>query len=138
MSWSYNTSLATDKDTVRFLIGDTDTTDQQLSDEEINGLLTLTGSTMAAAIRAARGLAAKYSRRADKWVGDLKILASQKAKAYLALAEELENGGSSLSGTRTHQRPFAGGISVAGKEALEDDDDWPRTSFQRGMHDNGE
>jgi len=138
MSWSYNTNLTADKDKVRLLIGDTDTDDQQLSNEELVALISLTGSVTSAAIRAARALSAKYARQADKWVGDLKILASQKSKAYSALAEELEDMGSTFGGSRTHQQPFAGGISVAAKAAIQADTDAITPSFTRGLHDSDE
>lgn len=39
MSYSYNTSLPSDLDWVRFLIGDTDSTNVRLQNEEILGLI---------------------------------------------------------------------------------------------------
>lgn len=39
MSVTYDSSLPTDKDRVRLLIGDTDTDNALLEDEEINGLI---------------------------------------------------------------------------------------------------
>ena len=39
MSWEYQGPSASDKDEVRFLIGDTDVEDQLLSDEEIQYLV---------------------------------------------------------------------------------------------------
>lgn len=111
MSWTYNPSLNTSRDRVRLYIGDTDTDDQQLSNEEIDAMLLLDASVFAAAAMAARTLAAKYARQADKWVGDLKILASQKARAYHELAETLTAKSTSFVGT-----PTAGGVLVAEKE----------------------
>lgn len=97
MSWSYNSNLATDKDKVRLLVGDTDTTDQLLQDEEINYLLTETGNVLLAASRAAKAIAAKFSRQANKTVGDLRIDLSQKAEAYHKLADNLEQRAKSVS-----------------------------------------
>lgn len=137
MPWTYNVALTDDKDKVRLLIGDVLSTDQQLSDEEIVAVIAMVGGSVnTAAIRCCRILAARYARQADKWVGDLKIMASQRSRAYLQLAEDLEEAGSSLTGTRTHQTPFAGGIRVSQKQALEADTDFPPTSFKKGMHDN--
>jgi len=137
MPWTYNVNLTTSKDKVRLLIGDVIFVDQQLSDEEITAVVAMVGgSVQLASTRCCRILAARYARYADKWVGDLKILASQKSKAYLALAEELEDGGTTLTGSRTHQTPFAGGISVAQKEAKVADTDFPPTTFSKGMMDN--
>jgi len=97
MTWSYNSSLASDKDKVRLLTGDTDTTDQLLQDEEINYLLTETGNVLLAAGRAARAIAAKFARQADKEVGDLRVSLSQKAEAYRKLADDLEKRAGSVS-----------------------------------------
>jgi hypothetical protein len=128
MSFSYDTSLATSKDRVRFAIGDTDKDDPQFSNEEITALLTIYGSVTVTASAAARALSAKYSREADKWVGDLKILASQKARAYKDLAESLESAATSATGV-----PSAGGISVAQKQAYEADTDRVAPFFKRDM-----
>lgn len=137
MPWTYNVNLSTDKDKVRLLIGDVLSTDQQLSDEEINAVISMVGGSVGvAAIRCCLILSARYARYADKWVGDLKIMASQKSEAYRKLAEELEDQGTTLTGSRTHQQPFAGGISIAQKEALAGNSDFPPTSFSKGMHDN--
>jgi len=105
MTWSYDTSLATDKDKVRFYIGDTDQTDQLLQDEEINFLLTETTNVLLAASRAAKAVAAKFSRQADKAVGDLRISLSQKAQAYTTLAADLEKRALTSSAYPTWQEP---------------------------------
>lgn len=98
MSWTYSGDPATnDKDKVRFLIGDTDQTDQLLQDEEITYLLSETPNVLLVASRAAKAIAAKFSRQADKAVGDLRISLSQKAQAYMALAADLEKRAESVS-----------------------------------------
>lgn len=56
MSATYDSSLATDKDWVRFLLPDTDTTDPLFQDEEINAQL---------AEQNVSGQAAKYFAAAD-------------------------------------------------------------------------
>jgi len=99
-----STSL-TDKDKVRFYIGDTDTNDQLLQDEEINFLLTETSNILLAASHAAKALAAKFSRQADKTVGDLRISLSQKAQTYMALAADLEIRALTSSAYPTWQEP---------------------------------
>ena len=128
MPWSYDPTISTEKDRVRLLIGDTDTDDRQFLDEEINALISIYGSADAAAAAAARGLAAKYSRYADKWVGDLKILASQKAKAFTALAKTLTEAGFVSSGV-----PSAGGIRVSQKDTMKENTDRVEPAFTRGM-----
>jgi len=105
MTWSYNTSLATDKDKVRFYIGDTDQTDQLLQDEEISFLLTEMSNVLLAAAHAAKAVAAKFSRQADKAAGDLRVSLSQKAQAYMSLAADLEKRATTALTYPTWQEP---------------------------------
>jgi hypothetical protein len=126
MSWSYDTTLSTAKDRVRLLLGDTVMSDPQFSNEELEALLTIHGSDRRTAIVAARALSAKYARQADKWVGDLKILASQKARAYRELAETLAADASAYHGV-----PSAGGISVSDKAAAVANTDRVSPAFVR-------
>lgn len=67
MSATYDTTLATDRDHVRFLIGDTVVTNAKLSDEEIDAVLDLETATGEALpyFAAARCLEALRSR----WLG---------------------------------------------------------------------
>ena len=126
MSWSYSGDPgASDLDEVRFLIGDTDTDDQQLSDEEIAYLLTSTGSVTAAALGAARSLWAKYSRLVDQKTGDIDIKYSQRKDAYAALIRQLQLGMLPV--------PYAGGISEDDKQVDEADSDVVQPAFTRGM-----
>ena len=126
MSWSYSGDPgASDLDEVRFLIGDTDTTDQQLSDEEITYLLTSAGSVKAAALEAARSLWAKYSRMVDQKTGDIDIKYSQRKDAYAALIRQLQLGMLPV--------PYAGGISEDDKQVDEADSDVVQPAFTRGM-----
>lgn len=130
MAWTYDPSgLDIPLNLLRLAIGDTNTNDQQLQDEELEKFLALAGSVDSAAILAARALQAHYARSVDKWVGDLKILASQRARAYGLLVERLE-AGSGLRGI-----PSAGGIRVGEKEVLAEDTDMVSPSFRRGMFD---
>jgi len=133
MAWTYNTALAANRDKVRLLVGDTLSTDPQLSDEELDAMLVIYGGVKSTAIAVLRTLAAKYARFADKWVGDLKILASQKSRAYLEMANAL-----SSSGALTPAAPTAGGIFVDDKQAIEEDDSLVKSTFKRGMSDNPE
>lgn len=63
MSWTYDpTKLEIHLNWVRARIGDTDTNDQQLSNEELLSLLALHDNKRLAAAAAAGLLAAKYAR----------------------------------------------------------------------------
>lgn len=131
MTWTYSGDPATNtRDAVRWLVGDTDTTDQLVSDEEITYALAQHGSTDVAAAIVCEAIAARFARQADKTVGDLRITLSQKAAAYQARAAELRKQG------LLYAVPTAGGISIAGKEQLESDADRPAPFFRRGLHDN--
>lgn len=131
MSFTYEeTLLDVPRNQVRLKLGDTDKNDPQLQDEEIDQLLDETDSVDGAVRLAASALAAKYSRSVDKWIGDLKILASQRSRHYLELAKSL-GGRASI-----HAVPSAGGVFVADKESIESNESLATPAFRRGMHDN--
>lgn len=115
---------------VRFLVGDTDSTDKQLSDEEILWMLSEYSTVRKAAAECARALAGKYARNADKAVGDLRISASQRSKHYNDLAVSLALQALLVA------TPSYGGVSVSDKQANEQDTDLVSPSFRRGVHDN--
>lgn len=92
MTWTYGGDpTASARDEVRFLIGDTDTTDQLLSDEEIAYCISKAGdSPYQAAHDAAYAVASKFSRMAtSKSVGDLSLSYADRAQAFFTLANEL-------------------------------------------------
>ena len=110
---------------MRFLIGDTDSSDQQLTDEEIAYLLTEYTAPKRAALEAARSLQAKYSRLCDQRTGDISISYSQRRDSYAALVRDLQRG---MLGA-----PYAGGISQADKDSDEDDTDRVKPAFRVEM-----
>lgn len=131
MTWTYGGDpTANNRDEVRFLVGDTDTGDQLITDEEIAYAVAEAHTNRGAAALIARAVAAKFARRADKSVGDLRISYSQQHKHYLELAGRLE------SETAFEITPYAGGISKDDKETQEEDTDRVEPSFAVGMHDN--
>jgi hypothetical protein len=140
MAWTYDSSLGSDKDRVRFMIGDTDVDDQQLQDEEILFLIETYDTLYGAAAAAANALAAKYARYADKWVGDLKILASQKSRAYRELADRFSRQGvdAAMLAATAWGVPTAGGIYAEEKAEYEADTELATPFFKRGIHDNRE
>jgi hypothetical protein len=89
--WIYNPSLTTDRDKVRFLIGDTDENEPLLQDEEIDFLLSENTDIYLAASSAAESISAKFARQSDKSIGDAHTTYSQKAEAYHRLAERLKS-----------------------------------------------
>jgi hypothetical protein len=128
MTWTYtgdpNDSA---RDAIRFLIGDTDSTDQLVTDEEIawlntevSGSATSTTHLYRASARAANAIGAKFSRLADQQIGDLSVKMSQKATAAYALAASLNELAATDSSVPI---PYAGGISVSDKKARDEDTD---------------
>ena len=130
MTWTYDPSIPTDKDAVRFEIGDTDTNDQLLQDEEIGYLLTTEGTVLGAAIVAAEKAAAKLAKQADQTVSKVSVSLSQRAEAYRKLVGDLKNRLAIKFGA-----PYAGGISKSDKEAEELDEDRVQPNFTIGMDD---
>jgi hypothetical protein len=96
--WSYSGNpSASPLDEVRFLIGDVDAGDPQMTNDEITYLLRLAGgNTVSAAISGVRGLIARYARTVDeaKTVGDLSLSTrasgrvEQYEKVLAALSEQ--------------------------------------------------
>jgi hypothetical protein len=90
MTWSYSGDPASSTlDRTRFLCGDTDTTDQLLSDEELNYLVTIKGSPEGAAPQACLLIMGKMAREVDYWLGPEKVFASKRLAGYKALVETL-------------------------------------------------
>jgi len=117
MAWSYDEGNLNTGDTlgrlnsVRLLIGDTDTNDQQVQDEEIVfGLAQANNNVYSAGAWVCRVIAAKYSRNVDSEIsGALKESASQLQDHYNSLADNLEYQGQKLGGLGI----AAGGIKVS-------------------------
>jgi hypothetical protein len=94
MSWSYSGNPGSSSlDEVRFLIGDTDTSDQLLSNEELNWIIAQEPDTYSAAITAVVRLISQASREAQisKSVGDLSISRNngQKVTQWESLLSQL-------------------------------------------------
>ncbi len=133
MSWTYvlGTLATTPKDQVRLLIGDTDTTEQLLQDEEISLLLSLENNDIyRTGWRACDAIAAEYARKADRVVGGpssgLRLMASQKFKQYTARALQLKR----QSAVR-NANVYAGGISISDKQVVEEDTDRVEPDFTK-------
>lgn len=103
MTWTYSGNPGSSvRDEVRFLIQDTDTNDQLLTNEELDYLVTAYGDAYGAAVAAVGVLIATASRAVEesKTVGDLSI--SKKAGARLQQWQALM---ASLQGERFRRFP---------------------------------
>lgn len=135
MTWTYTNPATSARDAVRFLLGDTDTTDQRVSDEEIAFALAQTGnSTYGAAALCARALAGKYATLVDTTVETVSTKYSQLRDAFSKLATQLEAQGKRYTGALGI--PAAGGISITDMESAREDTDRVPTAFNMGQFDN--
>jgi hypothetical protein len=93
MTFTYVGPATSDRDKVRFLIQDTDSTAPHMTDEEINWLISEWADVYDAAANAADVLAGQYAHRADysKSVGDLSLneTFSTQSQRFAALATNL-------------------------------------------------
>lgn len=122
------------KDYVRFLIGDTDREEPLLDDQEIYVFLnTYNQGVILSAVRCCETIAAKFSRRVNESVGQVRMDFSQAAKAYRDMALDLRRRGAIEDMT-----PYAGGISRADKQAQEQNADRVKPDFTKQMMDNNQ
>jgi hypothetical protein len=130
--WSYSGDPAnSDRDQVRFLFGDTDTTDQLLTDAEVDFTVAEHPDNLfLAAAACADAVASRKTRLANKSVGDLSLTYSQVAQQFKTLAAQLRTR-AAMAGTS----PYAGGISIADKDAVGTDSDRVVPAFKVGLHD---
>lgn len=144
MSWSYDpntlntTTSAGRLNTVRLLVGDTDTTDQLVQNEEITFALSQTGDNVYyAAVWTCRAIAAKFSRMVTTQLdGALSANYSDKAKQYNQLAVQIEAQGKKTSGKALGIS--AGGISVAAMAVANATPDRVKPAFSITQFDNPE
>ncbi len=134
MAWNYTGDPASsDRDGVRFLVGDTCEDDQLLQDKEIEYAITQQTTLELAAAYCLRALAAKFSRNVTNKIGDVSTNCSDLAKAYSDRADELDPSG--LTKSQPLALPSFGGRSHDEKETLSEDTDAVQPSFSRGMND---
>ena len=137
MSWSYDpttlgTSTSTERlNSVRYLVGDTDTSDQQVQDEEITFALTQVGDNIFyAASFVADNLSAKFSRLVNtKLDGALSADYSDLAQNYRLLASQLRQQGQRYSGTALGIS--FGGITVSDINTNRENSDRVEAAFRR-------
>jgi hypothetical protein len=135
MSWSYSGDPRTsEKDEVRFLVGDTDIDCQLVQDEEILYAIEQYPDNMyLAAAVVLRSLASKFSKEVNSKIAEVSENSSDIAKAYADRADELDPDGQTVSAVIAY--PSFGGLSISEKQTLCSDSDAVQPSFSRGMDD---
>lgn len=143
MSWSYDdTDLSKDTESgrlnvVRFLVGDTDTDDQLVSNEEVVfALLECNNNVYYAGAWLAESIAASYARQVDVELDEaISEKASQAADNFSRLAIRLRQSGQMKSGALG---VVGGGIFVSDVEKRKCDPTIVQPAFYRGMFDYSE
>ena len=138
MTWTYSGDPATNaRDSIRFLVGDTDTNDQLVSDEEIawtnsevTGSGTATTDLYTVAYRVMIAIASKFSRLANQAIGDMRVDLSQKADNARKQAEELR---ARAGRENLVPVPYAGGISSSDKNIDRENTDRVDPFFTSGQ-----
>lgn len=129
MTWTYTDPSTSTRDAVRFLIGDTDTNDQLVTDAEIAFITTEYTDKYLAAAELCEAIAAKLARDVDTTNGDLRVAAQKRFEHYNTLAKKYRSKGGKLA------TMWAGGRLLSEKETAADDTTITQPSFTRGMHD---
>jgi hypothetical protein len=128
MTWTYFPDDLPDDPIMqlRLMIGDIEEDNQLTQDEELEYWLSVEGGVRQAAIAVLEALAAKYSKRADRTIGPLKITWSQVAATLCSRAQGLRIDRLALGAV-----PYAGGLSKDEKHTDQLDSDRVEPFFTR-------
>lgn len=133
MTWTYTAAtLATsNKDQVRFLIGDVDSTAPLVQDEEITFALTQENNNYGAAARCCESIANNFLRKADVRIGrgGTTLTYSVAAKQYADMAAAFRKRANGMNA------PWAGGRSADDKLTLARDSSLVQPIFSKEMFD---
>ena len=140
MTWSYSeddlgTTTAVERlNTVRLLIGDTDTTDQLIQDEEIIFALAQTSNNVYyAASWCADAVGAKFARKVTTELdGQLRAEYSDLYKHYQKLSGQLRQSGAKYGGTALGLD--AGGLTTTDINLVRDNTNRVKPSFTKDMY----
>ena len=107
MAFTYDASLLSSSELyqVRLKIGDTNSADAKLQDEEINYAISITTSVLAAAIKCCNLIVAKYAGDPDYSLGPHSVKASQRTKHYKELAAQLRTENINVNGVPSFTGP---------------------------------
>lgn len=132
--WTYDNSLSTARDKVRFLCGDSDPDNKLFDDGEVDGMLSLQSNNIyRAAAGLANSLASRYAGMTSISVDGLSVSGSDKAAQYRTLAASLIEQGSQAAGGLGS--PFVGGISRGTMDGVDADTDRSPSKFKVGQND---
>jgi hypothetical protein len=133
MAFTYVDPTSGNRDKIRFLVGDTDSTDFHLHDAEITYLFETWGNVYAAAAYAAEIIAAKYAHKTNysRSIGDLSI-----SESYATSAQEFRELAKRLKAQELDLYPPSVEINASAIMATADKTVTTyKTDFYTGMHD---
>lgn len=140
MTWTYDNNADSGanatanqlRDAVRLLIGDTDSDDQQVTDEEIAFALDEEDNNVySAALIMVNAIIGKYSRLTMLKFSDVSVDYSKRIENYKQLRQQLRDQASRTASSLG--TPKAGGIRDSEMESAEEDTDRVRPAFRRGQ-----
>lgn len=130
MAFTFDINLSRDLDRVRWLVGDTDGQEYDLTDETVNALLTMYGSVNGAAIAAVDGILTRLAKDVTRNVNGIgNITASDKYRHYTEIRTRLRATVGILA------IPEVPALSVATKEAYDADTSQVQPFFTRKLGD---
>lgn len=133
MAFTYVDPSSGDRDKVRFLIQDTDSTDAHLQDAEITYLVSTWGNVYDAAIAAAEIISGQYANKTNysRSIGDLSI-----SESYATSAAEFRSVADRLRAQKNRIYPPTPEINAAAIVSTEDRTQTTfTTEFRTGLHD---
>ena len=134
MTWTYTPDFSGNRDKIRLMIGDTDTTDQLLTDEVITYAVTQQSDLHMAAARCCDYIVASLARKVNVSTGGISVDVDARMEQYSALAailREQRDEEALLGGTIK-----VGGTTTADIEALDEDESLQQPQFKQGQFDN--
>ena len=134
MVWSYDDSLPTARDKVRFRIGDIDTDRQLLQNETIDALLTeYNDGVLRTSVVAVRSILAQLARDIDRSVLGISGSIDQATEHFRALLAELVGEMNTAGGI------YPGVLSVANERIMNDQNGrtYKAPDFEQGQFDMG-
>lgn len=135
MTWTYDAwSISTDLGKIRLIIGDVNSADEILSDEEIAYAQTLDTDIRLIAARCCDFIIAKKARDVDRNNLGMSANRSQVIQHYIDLRDNLRE--EARNERDDIAEVFVGGVSQASKDSLTSDTDLVQPSAVRGQWDN--
>lgn len=129
MTWSYSGDpTGNPTDSVRFEVGDTDSTRPMVQDEEIAYALSEQGGVLWAAAAICSALAGRVARDVDRTMGRTGVSASQRALAFRAQGKALRIRAASYA------VPVAGGLTKTDRQNRDEDLEAVKPAFTRELH----